>query len=96
MKRGNDQSIREALAGLLHDYHLDEKVNEQRLRERWEKIFGKTIMKYTRKISVREKKLFLTLDSPSLRQDILFNKQKVIERINAEIAADMVAEMVLL
>jgi len=94
MKRSNEQSIKEALAGMLRDYHLDEKVNESRLKEQWEKMFGKTIMKYTRKIFVKDRKLFLTLDSSSLKQELLYNKQKMIDRINSEISQGMIDDIV--
>ena len=95
MKRSNEQSIKDALADMLRDYHIEEKVNESRLKERWEKMFGKTIMKYTQKIFVKDKKLFLTIDSASLKQELLYSKQKMIERINAEIAHGMIEDIIL-
>ena len=95
MKGSNEKTLKEALAGLLHDFHLEEKINERRLSESWERMFGKTIMKYTRKIYVKDKKLFLTIDSASLKQELLFNKQKMMDRINAEIAVGMIEEIIL-
>src|SRR5437870_431649 len=50
MKRSNDQPLKDALNELLDTYHLKERVNELRLKENWEKIFGKTIAKYTQAI----------------------------------------------
>ena len=96
VKRSNDQTLKEALATMLRDFHLEEKVNEGRLRERWEGMFGKTIAKYTRKIAVKNKKLYLTIDSSSLKQELLFNKQKMMDRINLEIAAEMVHDIILM
>jgi len=95
MKRSNDQQLKEALDELLDSYHLKERVNEMRLKENWEKLFGKTISKYTLKISVRSTKLFLTVDSASLRQELMFNKEKMIERINESIAPGFVQEIIL-
>jgi predicted nucleic acid-binding Zn ribbon protein len=96
MKRSNDQPLKDALEELLDSYHLKERVNEKRLIENWEKIFGKTISKYTKKISVRSAKLFLTIDSASLRQELTFNKVKMIERINESIAPGFVQEIILI
>lgn len=95
MKRSNDQPLKDALEELLDSYHLKERVNEMRLKENWEKIFGKTISKYTKEISVRNAKLFLTIDSASLRQELMFNKVKMIERINESIAPGFVQEIIL-
>ena len=95
MKRSNDQTLKEALTGMLRSFHLEEKVNEGRLKENWEKLFGKTVMKYTRQIKVSNHKLFLTIDSAPLRQEMLYNKEKMVERINSEIASGMITDVIL-
>jgi hypothetical protein len=95
LKRSNDQPLKDALNELLDSYHLKERVNELRLKGNWEKIFGKTISKYTQKISVRNKKLFINIDSASLRHELTFNKAKMIERINESIAPGFVDEIIL-
>ncbi|MEO5675612.1 MAG: DUF721 domain-containing protein [Chitinophagales bacterium] len=95
MKRGNDQTIKDALTELLDSYHLNERVNELRLKQNWEQLFGKTIARYTLKISVRNKKLFLHLDSGPLRQELSYSKEKIKDRINEFIAPGFVEEIVL-
>ncbi|MFI5135818.1 MAG: DciA family protein, partial [Chitinophagales bacterium] len=62
MKRSNNQTLKEALSAMLHDLHLEEKVNEERLKKKWEELFGKLISKYTRQIHVKNRKLFLSVD----------------------------------
>ena len=94
MKRSNDQPLKDAIREMLDTFHLRERVNEMRLRENWEKIFGRTLAKYTRNISVRSGKLYLTVDSASLRQELAFNKAKMIERINEATAPGFVEEII--
>lgn len=88
--------MKEAINEMLHSFHLTEKVNEKRLADHWEQLFGKTIRKYTSKISVREGKLFLKIESAPLRQELLFNKMKMIERINTEIAEGFVKDIIVM
>jgi hypothetical protein len=95
MKRRNDITMKEAINEMLNTFHLKERLNEKKLTEHWEKLFGKTINKYTTKITVREGKLYLKVESASLRQELLFNKEKMIATINAEIAAGFVKEIIL-
>ncbi|MBX7141232.1 MAG: DUF721 domain-containing protein [Chitinophagales bacterium] len=95
MKRSNDQSMKSALDEWLREARLSEKLNERRLISKWEKLFGKTIAKYSRKITVRNRTLYLTVESAPLRQEMLFNKQVMIDRINSEIAEGMIQEIVL-
>ena len=95
MKRQNDQPLKEVIAELLQSYHLKEKMNEVRLVQQWEPLFGKTISKYTDKIFVNNKKLYLHISSAPLRQEMMYSKDKMIERINEAIDKDFIREVVI-
>ncbi|MBX7107075.1 MAG: DUF721 domain-containing protein [Chitinophagales bacterium] len=95
MKRQNDQPIKEVIAELLQTYHLKEKMNEVKLLQHWESLFGKTISKYTEKMFVSNKKLYLTINSAPLRQELMYNRQVMMERINEAIEKDFIREVVL-
>ncbi len=94
MKRQNEQPLKEVIQQLLDTYHLKEKVNELRLVQSWETLFGKTIAKYTQKMFVSNKKLHLTITSAPLRQELMYSREKLIERINEAIEEDFVREVV--
>ena len=96
MKRRNDITMKEAIEEMLQSYQLKEKMNEKKLIEKWELLFGKTINKYTSNIYVKHKKLFLKIDSAPLRQELTFNKEKILSRINLEIENEFVNDLVLL
>lgn len=95
MKRTNDQPLKEVIGELLDSYHLREKVNEMRLVQNWEQLFGKTISKYTQKMFVNNKKLYITIDSAPLRQELMYSREKIIERINDAIEKDFIREVVI-
>ena len=95
MKRQNDQPLKDAIQELLDSYHLREKVNEVKLVYKWEDLFGKTIAKYTEKMFVRNKKLYITISSSSLRQELMYSKDKIAERINEAIEADFIRDVVI-
>ncbi len=94
MKRQNDQPIKEVIAELLHSYRLKEKINEVRLLQHWEELFGKTISKYTEKIFVSNKTLYLTISSAPLRQELMYSRKTMVERINEAIEKDFIREVV--
>ncbi len=94
MKRQNEQPLKEVIQQLLDTYHLKEKVNELRLVQSWEGLFGKTISKYTQKMFVSNKKLYLTINSAPLRQELMYSRDKIVERINEAIEEDFVREVV--
>lgn len=94
MKRQNDQPIKEVIAELLHSYRLKEKINEVRLLQHWEELFGMTISKYTEKIFVSNKTLYLTISSAPLRQELMYSRKTMVERINEAIEKDFIREVV--
>lgn len=95
MKRSNEQTLKSALDAWLRETRLGTRLQEHQLKQRWEELFGKTIAKYTRSISVRNRTLFLGIDAAPLRQEMMYNKQLIIDRINGEIAEGMINEVVI-
>ena len=94
MKRTNDRVLKDVIQDLLDTYHLREKSNEIKLVQQWEQLFGKTIAKYTTKVFVSNKKLFLTIDSAPLRQELFYSRDKMMSRINEAIEADFIREVI--
>ena len=69
-------------------------MNEIQLIQNWEKLFGKTIAKYTLKIFVNKGRLFLTITSAPLRQELMYSREKLMERINEAIEKDFIKEII--
>jgi hypothetical protein len=57
---------------------------------------GKPIAARTTKIYIKDKKLFLGIDSAPLKKELLMAKQKMIELLNKTAQQDIIAEVVFL
>ena len=55
---------------------------------------GKTIAKYTDKIQLINNTLFVTTSVAPLKNELLFQKEKIIERINEAMKEKVVKEVV--
>lgn len=95
MRNGNEQSIKEVINNLLGEYRLQDKLSEVNLVQSWEKLMGKLIAKNTSKIYIKDKKLFLYLESPALKQELLYSKSKIIEIINKETGTILINEVII-
>jgi len=96
MKESNEHTLKDAIEKLIKTYRLESGMNENKIINSWEKITGKIIAKHTEKIYFKEKKLFLKLDSPALKNELSFAREKLITLINKEVGQDVVNEIVLL
>jgi len=93
---GDARHIGQAISELLNSYHLKTKFDEANLIGSWEKVVGKPVARRTRKVFIRNKVLFVQLDSPAMKQDITLHKSQILEIFQKEFGGDVVSEIVLL
>ena len=63
--------------------------------QQWEKLMGKLIAKNTQKLYIKDKKLFLHIESSALKQELTYSKSKIIEIINNESGTDLIHEVII-
>lgn len=92
--KSNTNSIKEAIDDLLNAYRLSSKLDEHRLIADWEKIMGKMIAKHTREIFIKDKILYVKLDSAVLREELSYGKSKLIRLLNDTIGKPVIADII--
>jgi len=95
MPRSNDQTLGDAIREFLHSYHLEDKLNETRVIQAWGKIVGPMVEKHTHGLYIRNRMLFVKVDSAALRQELLFSRSKLVSALNAEVKSDVIEDIVL-
>ncbi len=93
-RRSNDQTMKEAVESMLKTYKLDHKLKEIKLVESWEKIMGPTVANRTVEVKIFEKKLFVSLNSASLRQELFQEREKIKNLLNEEAGGEVILEVV--
>ena len=96
-KSNNDfKSVGDAIRDLLNSYRLTSKFDETQLISSWERIAGKPIAKRTKKIYIRNKVLFVELDSPSMKHDFSLHKQQVLDVFRTEFGGGIISDIVVM
>jgi predicted nucleic acid-binding Zn ribbon protein len=95
VRKTNEQSLKEVIGELLKAYHIEDKYFEMQLVNTWEKVLGKTIARYTREVYVKNKVLYVRLESSVLRSEMSFAKEKIIQMLNDECGKKVIEDMVL-
>jgi predicted nucleic acid-binding Zn ribbon protein len=90
------QTMGQAIRQLLNSYRLTAKFDEATLIGSWERIAGKPIAKRTRKIYIRNKVLFVELDSPSMKHDFSLHKGQVLELFKKEFGAGIITDIIVM
>ena len=94
MRRSNDQSMKEAIESMLKTFKLDGKMQQLKLINSWEKIMGPAVASRTTEIKFYGSKMFITLSSASLRQELFQEREKLVALLNAEFESKIVEEIV--
>ena len=94
MRKSNDQTLKQAVEDMLKAFRLDDKLRQFKLIDSWEKIMGPTVAKRTVEVKMYGKKLFITLSSASLRQELFQEREKLKKLLNDEAGGEVVDEIV--
>lgn len=90
------QHVSDAIKSLLNQYHLKPKFDEASVVASWEKMVGKPMARHTKKIYVRNKVLFVELDSPTMKSDLSFHKNQLLRTLEEEFGKGVLKEIVIM
>ena len=96
MKNSNEQTIREVIQELLDAYKLSDGLQESRIIRSWDSIAGQYVAKNTESLYIRNKTLFVKLNSPALKNELSFARSKLIETLNKGVGKEVIKEIVFL
>jgi hypothetical protein len=88
-------SIGDAIKEFLKKSRLKTGIQALQIEEIWEKMMGKTIAKYTDKIQIINHTLFIRTNVGPLKQELTYQKQKIIERVNEALGEKVIKEVVI-
>lgn len=88
-------SIGDALRQFLKQSRLKGSVQAMQIEDVWEQIMGKTIARYTSKISIHGSTLYITSSVAPLKQELLYQKEKIIQRVNEALGERVIKEVVI-
>jgi len=90
----NELPLKDAIDEFLEVYRLKSKLNEAKLVKSWEKITGKLISRHTKDLFIKRKTLYVKLDSPALKTELSYSKQKIMDMLNKEAGLEVIRKIV--
>jgi len=65
------------------------------IEEVWEQIMGKTVARYTDKIQIHGHTLYVNTTIAPLRQELVYQKEKIIQLVNEALGENVIKEVVI-
>ncbi|CAN5402184.1 hypothetical protein BH11BAC5_BH11BAC5_47230 [soil metagenome] len=88
-------SMQDAIQLFLKQSRLKSGIQALRIEDVWEQIMGKTIAKYTDKIQIVNQTLFISSTVAQLKHELLYQKEKIIERVNEALGEKVINDVVI-
>lgn len=79
----------------LDKSRLKNGVRAVQINDIWEKIMGKTIAKHTDKIEIIQRTLFISTSIAPLKQELHYQREKIIERINESLRENAIDKIII-
>ena len=90
-----EQKISDVLKGMVDSMKWKEKLHETTIRETWKEKMGTTINHHTTEIKYRREKLYITIESSSLKQELSYGREKIREMMNLALGGDYVKQVMI-
>lgn len=88
-------SMADAIRQFLKQSRLKGSVQALQIEEVWASIMGKTIARYTSSIRIHGNTLYITTTVAPLKQELLYQKTKIIQRVNEALGEKVISEVVI-
>ena len=89
----NHITLGQAIDQFIQQFKLQDGIDETKVRELWGVLMGKPIAKHTTRIDLRENKLYLTVDSAPLKNELFYSRDKIKEVLNRELGKVVIKDV---
>jgi hypothetical protein len=87
-------SISEAIQEFLKQSRIKGDIQALQIEDVWEQIMGKTIARYTDKLQIIGDKLIITTTVAPLKHELIFQREKIKQRVNEAMGQKVVNEVI--
>ena len=95
LKKYNDAPISEVLKELVEKNNWKSKLYQNKIKQIWVLKMGPTIAGYTKELKIHRKKLFISISSAPLRQELSYSKTKIIDFVNEELGEEYIIDVII-
>jgi len=88
-------TLGEALKKFLEKSRIKNSIQSMQIEDHWLKLMGETIAKYTDRIEIKNGTLFIYTEVAPLKNELVFQKELIVKRINESLGDDVVKDVVI-
>jgi predicted nucleic acid-binding Zn ribbon protein len=95
MRRSKTISLAEAMKDYIEEMNFGEKLNEAGVLNSWEDVVGKVISLRTTRIYIRDRVLYVHLNSSVVRNELLMLRNELRNKLNEKAGSEVIKDIIL-
>jgi len=93
MRKSNEILLKDAIEAFLKKNNLESKLNETKIITAWEIVTGKLISRHTTQLQVKGRVLYIKVDSAALREELTYQRSKLVKKLNKAAEIDVIDDI---
>lgn len=93
MKKSNEILLKDAISSFLKVNNLESKLNETKVIGAWEEVTGKLVARHTDQMQIKDRVLYIKVDSAALREELMYQRSKLVKKLNAAAGIDAIDDL---
>lgn len=89
----NNQTIKEVIEELIAAYRIGDKLNQTKVIGLWDSVVGKMIARETTHLYIKNRILYVKLNSPALREELGYARTKLIKSLNKAAGSEVIDDI---
>lgn len=94
-KKSSEVTLKEAFRKLMLNKDNQDGFFRAQIRYSWPRLFGQNIAKHTRDLMVRKRKLYVYVDSATVRNQLMMVREGILKRLNEELGEDYLTDIMI-
>lgn len=94
MRRSETQKIGSVLKEYVDALKMRGKLNEISIHRHWENLLGKSIMRYTKQLVIKNGVLVVYITSPAMRNELVLRSEKLRTGLNKQIGEVVIKKII--
>lgn len=95
MRTKHTEHISDILNRYLKKNNIQGEINKTRIMQAWQGVLGQTIGKYTSKLYISKRTLYVTISSSIARSELLMMREKLVKRLNEQVGESIIDDIVI-
>ncbi len=87
--------LKDVIEQMLETYKLSGRMHEMRAIQAWEKVVGEVVARHTERLYIRNRTLFVRVNSSVVRNELLYARKKILVSLNKAAGLAVIDEIVL-